>query len=405
MLELDFFHCLETALEPVFSATDYAQIPQEILSILNTNNLLKDTYITEIECDKCGDDCPENNIREIKHDEHTNKYFYTCPTGYLKNPVCLTDDAVKGKQFDFNKLDELICAKSNLVIRPDLKYHFINNDMATEIGFSEISGKTVAVIFYQGLNNDNFTVRLTFVRNAINPKILIVITPSFDVLLTHEAQLLENSNTYLITLKTVFENDFNVTKIIQRKLQPENPEYQFFQQGEFWTITFKGKTIHMKPDGGYEYIQKLLEHPNKGLNSLQLEQLVHPPPEFKPNETQFDIEGDKPEDRPSLKIDSKTKKELTELQEELSDAEKDEDIGRKEKCKEKISEILSSGKITRQSNELTRAQERISKAIERVFKDIEKSHPQLHAYLKSTISMYSGFKYTPPDVINWQTTP
>ncbi|MFH1231259.1 MAG: hypothetical protein V1709_07150 [Planctomycetota bacterium] len=215
MPELDFFRCLETALEPVFSATNYAQIPQDILAILNTNNLLKDTYLAEIECDKCGDDCPENNCFSIKHSEETNKYFYTCPTGYLKNPVWLTADAVKGKRFDFNCFSELIKEKSNLS-SPKL-VHIFSYDI-NEVADGEINGKIISVVYCRGLGDGGFANAFNVLKTGDIVDTLIVITPTFEPLRTDDAQSLKNNNIHLITLKTVFENGFDLRGIIKQKL-------------------------------------------------------------------------------------------------------------------------------------------------------------------------------------------
>lgn len=226
MPELDFFHCLESALEPVFSATDYAQIPQALRNTFETNKLFRDAYLNEIECDKC-DACPENNALAIKYDQTTNRRFYTCPTGYLKNPVWLADDEVKGKQFDFDKLADLICAKSK--IKSGGETDVCGSVDIESIAYDQIDSITVAVTYCYYLRPEEDVAKIFSMFNA---DVLFIITPSIDTV----GRIRQSQNTYPITLKTVVENDFDLRAFISQKLPgiKSSPEGIPVPPGAMW---------------------------------------------------------------------------------------------------------------------------------------------------------------------------
>jgi hypothetical protein len=110
----------------------------------------------------------------------------------------------------------------------------------------------------------------------------------------------------------------------------------------------------------------------------------------------------KPDRRP--KISPQDRKRLEKLKDKLEDAQ---ELGNTEETAKYQQEMLEIVKPIAERNitDIQRLQNTISKAINRSFAEIKKHHPELHAYLKSSINMSSGFKYTPPDNINWQTTP
>ncbi|MDI6733384.1 MAG: hypothetical protein QME51_04595 [Planctomycetota bacterium] len=228
MTQIDFFQCLESALEPVFDYQTYSKLHPDLIGTLQKYKLFQDDYLTEISCDRCMD-CPEENILEIKYDEWqgVKRYFYTCPTGYLTNPVILPDEVVKGKRFDFNRLSELICENSKL--RPSNNCGNIQDITYDEIACDEINGQSVRVVYCIGLSRtDNITRWVNKVYQEINSKILLVITPSLNAVCSDDARILENSNIYLITLKTVLENGFDLTGIITEKISKEKPSVKVF---------------------------------------------------------------------------------------------------------------------------------------------------------------------------------
>jgi len=214
--KIDFFQCLESELEPVFDVKSYVQITPDLLKIIKANKLFKDAYLTEIQCDKC-DNCPEGNALDIKHDKLIDKYYYTCPTGYLKNPVLLSSDGVKGWQFDVNRLAELICDKSKLTPGGATNGDLCKAEVKS-IARDIINGKNIAVTYWRGLSRcDNITELIADTASMFRAKTLLVITPSLEAVTLDSFQLPNTSIIYLLHLKTVFEKDFDIRDTIIKK--------------------------------------------------------------------------------------------------------------------------------------------------------------------------------------------
>lgn len=401
--QLDFFRCLETALEPVFSLADYARIRPDLRAALEANKLFKDGYITEVECDRCGDDCPGNNALAIKYDQTTEKRFYTCPTGYLKNPVWLSADAAGGRQFDFNKLAELICAKSNL--QPG--GNDINN--FRPIAHDQIAGETIALVYCRGLSREHNLIEfITEGFSHFHADKLFIITPCLDVLNTSGINNLKD--TRLVTLKTILENDFNIIGIIKQKSHPLNPDYQFFRQGNAWLVSFSSKTVPVNNSAGMLYIRCLLGQPRKKLTSLELQHAVFPPP---PKNSINGIPGKEDEEYfTGIKISADDRKELEDLQEQYSEADKLEDTekanglhGRMLVIAHRYQSKKDAQKEVPFIQDLKKYQKSISANLDRTIDDINESHPELAAHLKAFINRSRGFVYQPDKDIDWVTGP
>ncbi|MFH0888896.1 MAG: hypothetical protein V1871_06785 [Planctomycetota bacterium] len=403
---LDFFQCLETTLEPVFDTTAYSQIPQNILAILNTNNLFKDTYLTEIGCDKCGDDCPENNILTIKHDQHCNKYYYTCPTGYLKNPVWLPDESVKGKQFDFNRLKQLITKELNLAT----DYTDYSDNNFYPLGIGTVGGQKVLAGYLTGLNTDNLENKILSIRKNIADYPILVFSPSFEVVKTDDIQLLEDNHIISVTVRELLEKDFDVMKAIKQKLVESLPDNQFIKHSDAWLISFAGKTIPVKNSRGMPYIQYLLTNRHKKITSLELQKAIYPPPPGKSDALyrKFGEDSSTEESDFLNKVSSKDFRELEDLQEQIEEAERNEDT-QVSILREKRDKILGRYQQDKKKPDtyfvsiLKKLQKNISTAIDRAIDDIKESHPELASHLKAFIIRSRGFTYQPDSEIDWQT--
>ena len=62
----------------------------------------------------------------------------------------------------------------------------------------------------------------------------------------------------------------------------QSSDYEFFLNGEYWEITYEGKTIHLRDSRGLQYIHCLLENPENEFYTLELVHKIKicPPPEY-----------------------------------------------------------------------------------------------------------------------------
>ena len=78
----------------------------------------------------------------------------------------------------------------------------------------------------------------------------------------------------------------NQNNVQSNKTEPlatqQSRDYEFFLKGEFWTISYEGKTTHLRDSRGLQYIHCLLENPEKEFYTLDLVHKIKicPPPEY-----------------------------------------------------------------------------------------------------------------------------
>jgi tetratricopeptide (TPR) repeat protein len=192
----------------------------------------------------------------------------------------------------------------------------------------------------------------------------------------------------------------------------------FLVEGEFWTIGYRGTSFRLKNAKGLHYLAYLLADPGKRIHVHDLIEAVEGSganrrttihAESEDLEIVREIAGSQPT------IDARSRSEyrarLRELQSQLDEAERMNDLGRTERLRTEIEmvgqELTGSsgfgGRARAASGSAERARVLIGKSIRSVVEKIRRQHPALGRHLGITIRTgYFCTYQADPDQISWQ---
>jgi len=206
------------------------------------------------------------------------------------------------------------------------------------------------------------------------------------------------------------------------KYSRESNKPVFRKDGDRWTLCFEGKTVYANHVVGMDYIQYLLKHPWRKfpIKLLDLELWGTIPPEkasphSKTREEKLEKEGLSIgyDDTYDTSIDQQTLKEcktkIADLEDELEEAEKNDDIQKVADIKYELDQYKSylsgslgvDGKPRKVKTTSERARKKISNAVKRANDKIKKIHPPLWNHLNRSISTGDYIVYNPDPVPPW----
>lgn len=187
------------------------------------------------------------------------------------------------------------------------------------------------------------------------------------------------------------------------------PVASFRREGEFWTIEHQGTVVRMKDVKGLRYIAQLLQHP--GREFLAADLISAPAGD---SARARHLRGASADAGPLLDAKSTQayRARLTELRDDLEEAEANNDAGRTEKARAEIEfltrELSSAIGLGGRRRQAAAVPERIrvvvTKAIRTSLRKLERDHPSLGRLLQRTIRTGTFCSYCPdPDVpILWK---
>jgi hypothetical protein len=204
----------------------------------------------------------------------------------------------------------------------------------------------------------------------------------------------------------------------------ETHQQIFRKEGEFWTIRYKGQTIHLKDSKGLQYLTLLLQHPGREWRAIDiLRHFMQPSADPIAQEYSKMPQGQLEEEHLTLAdlgdagpmmdagAEHQYKCRLRELQEELTEAERGNDIERASQARGEIDFITQhlkaasglGGRERRIGSSAERARTSVTKAINTTLKKIGKASPALGHHLSKSISTGWICSYTPDpdDPICW----
>lgn len=203
-------------------------------------------------------------------------------------------------------------------------------------------------------------------------------------------------------------------------LHPPAPN-QFHYEGEYWTVSFAGVTCRLKDARGLHYLAPLLQQPHQEIHVItlitsQTERNENPTRASALPDTSLSHDHTERLSASDTLLDSQTravyKQRLTELREELAEAEAFHDLGRGEQLAAEI-DILTqelaqaaglSGQEQRGGSSAERARINITRAIKATLRKITEHHAELGQHLAHTIKTGVYCSYTPDPrlPITWQ---
>ena len=204
----------------------------------------------------------------------------------------------------------------------------------------------------------------------------------------------------------------------------ESNQRIFRKEGGFWTISYKGQTIHLKDSKGLQYLALLLQHPGREWRAIDiLRHFIHPSPDAiaqvysKIPQEELEEEhltlADLGDAGPMMdaRAEHQYKCRLRELQAELAEAERCNDLERTSQARGEIDFITQhlkaasglGGRERRIGSSAERARTSVTKAINTALNKIGKASSALGHHLSKSISTGLICSYTPDpdDPICW----
>jgi hypothetical protein len=187
-------------------------------------------------------------------------------------------------------------------------------------------------------------------------------------------------------------------------------------EGEYWTIAFQGTAVRLRDTKGLRYLQRLLREPGREFHVLDLavgEDSSRSSGEAR--KPQHEPVGDRGDAGEILDPRAKAayRARMTELEEELEEAEAQCDTERGSRARTEIDflnhELTSAlglgGRDRRAASAAERARFSVSKSLRSAVKRIGQAHPVLGDHLAATLKTGYFCSYTPDPrlPLSWQT--
>jgi hypothetical protein len=178
------------------------------------------------------------------------------------------------------------------------------------------------------------------------------------------------------------------------------PPRIFRQGGNMWTLTFNGKTITMGNAKGLSYIWYLLQHPGQSTPAIELLAIT--------DSAVASLDIGSAGDVLDATAISDYRRRLNEIKSDITEAERNHDLGRKEVLEnetEQIEKELASarglgGRNRRLGDDAERIRKAVSNSISRAIRSIRIDHPELANYLQRSVSRGSKLSYD-DDGVPW----
>jgi predicted ATPase len=167
------------------------------------------------------------------------------------------------------------------------------------------------------------------------------------------------------------------------------------REGDLWTITYDGATVHLRTSKGLADIARLLAAPGTDVHCL-------------------DLAGAVVEDRSTGEvIDDRARREyeqrVRELYAEIEEAEADADLHRADRARAELDAIVDhltaalglGGRARRHTDSVERARSAVTQRIRSTVKRLRSSHPSLAAHLDASIQTGIYCRYRPERPTEW----
>lgn len=187
----------------------------------------------------------------------------------------------------------------------------------------------------------------------------------------------------------------------------------FRRDGDFWTLSYRGKTSRLKHVRGMTYISLLLRQPGQEMRSTDL---------VREGEPVADVAAGIATEIGSVRADlgdagdvidaqarSEFKRRLAELREELAEAESFHDTGRAECLRAESDALLDAlrgslqlgGRTRRAAAHVERARVNVTRGVSAALRRIAGYHPDIAAHLSAAIKTGAFCSYQPAEGIEW----
>ena len=182
---------------------------------------------------------------------------------------------------------------------------------------------------------------------------------------------------------------------VARPMAPEMATATFRRDGSIWTLAFGGLSVRLTHQKGFLDLAQLMARPGTELHCLELAD--------RPAET----------GRDTPILDERARRELKtrvrELQQEIDDADAGHDVGRAERAREELDQIVEhlagalglGGRTRALGSPAERARSAVTWRIRNSIKKIAAAHSRLGRHLENSIRTGTFCVYEPETPTNW----
>jgi predicted ATPase len=177
----------------------------------------------------------------------------------------------------------------------------------------------------------------------------------------------------------------------------DGSEAVFVNRGEWWELGFAGRTVHVKASKGLDDLAMLIASPDRELHCLDL------------------VGAGVQESSTGGVIDDKARRQyeqrVRELQAEIDDAERDNDLARAERARieldtlvDHLTAALGLGARSRDAGRTAeRARSAVTQRVRATIRRIGDAHPELGRHLAASVTTGSYCSYRPERPVQWRT--
>ena len=190
----------------------------------------------------------------------------------------------------------------------------------------------------------------------------------------------------------------------------------FRQEGDFWRITFEGKTVLIQGSRGLSLLVHLLRNPGEEIHVTALDALT-PSDAALPARNATAVHGESARDLGDageiFDVQAKVayRRRIDELREELEDSEVCNDLGRASGARAELEAITEHlrvgtgprGRTRRASSNADRVRVAVTRRIRAAIAQIAKHHAPLGMHLTASIRTGYSCSYAPADQLVWRT--
>ncbi len=293
--------------------------------------------------------------------------------------------------------------------------------------------------------NENFTpaTMLVEIQNELYHKNIEIVKLAAEVSehldsydpesLEYKSLLLQVRTLFAATIPEIAERIRKIAEMTKKKLvsstktQPaetgqkgisvkepsKEVENVFKKSGDFWQVAYQGSaTKTIKNSKGMSYIHRLLGKPDDSISAMELaNKLFFVKLLNQGNGADYEsVDTDlvKRQDLVDHDYLKQCKKRLSDIDDELAEAGKNNDLATQEGLKEEREEILNllktdtfGGISAKFSDHREKARIAATNAITRALNNIKKHNQSLYKHLNNSILRGLDFIYTPDEEINW----
>jgi AAA ATPase domain len=187
----------------------------------------------------------------------------------------------------------------------------------------------------------------------------------------------------------------------------ETRDNAFQRDGDVWTMRYGGRELRLKDGKGPRYLATLLAAPGRELHVLEFVAMTAPPASpSAARELSTTTSGGSLDDAPDHRARREYRARLDDLRADIEEAERFADIGRAERLRAEVDQLVAQLAGTFGTRRALRgpaetARKAVTKVLRTQIGKLLDVHPALGRHLRDTVRMGTVCVYAPPAPVEW----